>query len=169
MFQTGGTMRRSLTRGSPHRQILLFHLEFIAICNQRTRSWLVNGHTLGHTMNGRAGIMPRTRRQTIELIEESWSRRRDLNPRPSDYKSDALPTELRRRQKQQLRANRAAYGNGAVRTVHSRTSIAQGHQPNSGQLLPAAHHSRRALAVGAISVCYWGSWGAGWGVYAADR
>jgi hypothetical protein len=27
---------------------------------------------------------------------ESWSRRRDLNPRPSDYKSDALPTELRR-------------------------------------------------------------------------
>src|SRR5476651_669942 len=26
----------------------------------------------------------------------SWSRRRDLNPRPSDYKSDALPTELRR-------------------------------------------------------------------------
>src|SRR5712691_11465500 len=26
-----------------------------------------------------------------------WSRRRDLNPRPSDYKSDALPTELRRR------------------------------------------------------------------------
>ncbi len=27
---------------------------------------------------------------------ENWSRRRDLNPRPSDYKSDALPTELRR-------------------------------------------------------------------------
>ena len=26
-----------------------------------------------------------------ELI---WSRQRDLNPRPSDYKSDALPTEL---------------------------------------------------------------------------
>ncbi len=23
-----------------------------------------------------------------------WSRQRDLNPRPSDYKSDALPTEL---------------------------------------------------------------------------
>ena len=27
---------------------------------------------------------------------KTWSRRRDLNPRPSDYKSDALPTELRR-------------------------------------------------------------------------
>ena len=26
---------------------------------------------------------------------EPWSWRRDLNPRPSDYKSDALPTELR--------------------------------------------------------------------------
>src|SRR5712672_854790 len=25
----------------------------------------------------------------------TWSWRRDLNPRPSDYKSDALPTELR--------------------------------------------------------------------------
>ncbi len=25
-----------------------------------------------------------------------WSRRQDLNPRPSDYKSDALPAELRR-------------------------------------------------------------------------
>jgi hypothetical protein len=24
-----------------------------------------------------------------------WSWRRELNPRPSDYKSDALPTELR--------------------------------------------------------------------------
>jgi hypothetical protein len=26
---------------------------------------------------------------------ELWSWRRDLNPRPSDYKSDALPAELR--------------------------------------------------------------------------
>ena len=26
---------------------------------------------------------------------ELWSWRRELNPRPSDYKSDALPTELR--------------------------------------------------------------------------
>src|SRR2546425_6032234 len=27
---------------------------------------------------------------------DRWSRRRDLNPRPTDYKSVALPTELRR-------------------------------------------------------------------------
>ena len=27
--------------------------------------------------------------------DRNWSWRRGLNPRPSDYKSDALPTELR--------------------------------------------------------------------------
>ena len=35
------------------------------------------------------GILPLTQK----LLWQSW--RRDLNPRPSDYKSDALPTELR--------------------------------------------------------------------------
>jgi len=40
--------------------------------------------------------MSEMERQPIDLIVEFWSRRRDLNPRPSDYKSDALPTELRR-------------------------------------------------------------------------
>ena len=29
------------------------------------------------------------------IVLRSWSWRRDLNPRPSDYKSDALPAELR--------------------------------------------------------------------------
>jgi hypothetical protein len=29
------------------------------------------------------------------LVTVFWSWRRDLNPRPSDYKSDALPAELR--------------------------------------------------------------------------
>jgi hypothetical protein len=43
---------------------------------------------------GRVTESPRpTLSQTISLIEWSW--RRGLNPRPSDYKSDALPTELR--------------------------------------------------------------------------
>ena len=32
-----------------------------------------------------------------------WSWRRDLNPRPSDYKSDALPAELRQRCSNQAR------------------------------------------------------------------
>ena len=35
-------------------------------------------------------------RQPLLFLENYvWSWRRDLNPRPSDYKSDALPTELR--------------------------------------------------------------------------
>ena len=37
----------------------------------------------------------------------AWSWRRDLNPRPSDYKSDALPAELRQ-PKAILRLNRRA-------------------------------------------------------------
>ena len=32
----------------------------------------------------------------IVYIREKWCRQRDLNSRPSDYKSDALPTELYR-------------------------------------------------------------------------
>ena len=35
------------------------------------------------------GFLPLTQK----MLWQSW--RRDLNPRPSDYKSDALPTELR--------------------------------------------------------------------------
>src|SRR5713226_8694244 len=33
---------------------------------------------------------------SVRENRNSWSRRRDLNPRPTDYKSVALPTELRR-------------------------------------------------------------------------
>ena len=36
--------------------------------------------------------------QSGQVLEWSW--RRELNPRPSDYKSDALPTELRQHLKQ---------------------------------------------------------------------
>src|SRR6266851_9083173 len=38
----------------------------------------------------------REKRSSLILVDvEEWSWRRELNPRPSDYKSDALPTELR--------------------------------------------------------------------------
>ena len=40
-----------------------------------------------------------------------WSRREDLNPRPADYKSAALPTELRRRQPERLEAHCMRPGN----------------------------------------------------------
>jgi hypothetical protein len=39
----------------------------------------------------------RRRGKTAAEMRKLWSWRRELNPRPSDYKSDALPTELRQR------------------------------------------------------------------------
>src|SRR5437764_14309282 len=39
--------------------------------------------------------VPLTRHRSLLTAHVVWSWRRDLNPRPSDYKSDALPTELR--------------------------------------------------------------------------
>ena len=42
------------------------------------------------------GLTPSTSlRITLRKPPQLWSWRRDSNPRPSDYKSDALPTELR--------------------------------------------------------------------------
>jgi hypothetical protein len=41
-------------------------------------------------------------------LKSWWSWRRELNPRPSDYKSDALPAELRQR-----RSNRVRIAEGA--------------------------------------------------------
>src|SRR5215218_3401820 len=43
---------------------------------------------------------------TPAFCQNLTSRRRDLNPRPSDYKSDALPTELRRHTTVEIRAFR---------------------------------------------------------------
>src|SRR5215469_3655728 len=37
------------------------------------------------------------------LLQIWWSWRRELNPRPSDYKSDALPAELRQRRSNRTR------------------------------------------------------------------
>ena len=48
------------------------------------------------------------KRVQLRVSEKSrfaiWSWRRDLNPRPSDYKSDALPAELRQRKTSRNRA-----------------------------------------------------------------
>ena len=44
-------------------------------------------------------LPPKIPRQTACFLQRTgpaqWSWRRESNPRPSDYKSDALPTELR--------------------------------------------------------------------------
>ena len=47
----------------------------------------------------------------LNLLRIYWSRREDLNPRPADYKSAALPTELRRRQPEWLEAHCMRPGN----------------------------------------------------------
>jgi hypothetical protein len=47
----------------------------------------------------------------------AWSWRRDLNPRPSDYKSDALPTELR-----QLNPLSCSYKHSARKTAKTRAT-----------------------------------------------
>ncbi len=63
-----------------------------------------------------------------------WSWRRDLNPRPPDYKSGALPAELRQRPDSKLRRNTAqrslnfTTANGA-RNAHLATTRAQ--SPNA--------------------------------------
>src|SRR5215510_11281580 len=43
--------------------------------------------------NASVALLP----QLTDSVKDMWSWRRELNPRPSDYKSDALPTELRQR------------------------------------------------------------------------
>ncbi len=42
-----------------------------------------------------AALPTLSRKLERSIPELIWSWRRDLNPRPSDYKSDALPAELR--------------------------------------------------------------------------
>src|SRR5688572_28147924 len=52
---------------------------------------------------GHSGILP----QVFDLTERAakrWSWRWDSNPRPADYKSAALPTELRQRPEAPVRA-----------------------------------------------------------------
>ena len=57
------------------------------------------GHKIGHSNeNGHADSIQKGPYRTDSKID-IWSWRRGLNPRPSDYKSDALPAELRQRRK----------------------------------------------------------------------
>src|SRR5687768_6770915 len=79
-----------------------------------------------------------------DLSKEKWSRRWDSNPRPADYESAALPTELRRH----LGGTAAP---GAAATTNLTTPPAS--RPGGGRLrravLPVGGHSRRGLDPGA--------------------
>ena len=49
-------------------------------------------------------VFPVRIRSALAPLQNSWwSWRRELNPRPSDYKSDALPAELRQRRSNRVR------------------------------------------------------------------
>src|SRR5260370_35162545 len=61
-----------------------------------------------------------------------WSWRRELNPRPSDYKSDALPAELRQRRSNRVRiAEEVLELQGAcLRFEHAGSKVCgKAHQP----------------------------------------
>src|ERR1700683_1070764 len=91
--------------------------------------------------------MERSRSQGIETREigshsaqdrtgkcRTWSWRRGLNPRPSDYKSDALPTELRQR---------TFILPDAIDKVYSRLRLA----PSGGPLDVSVGRKRGRLAI----------------------
>jgi hypothetical protein len=54
-----------------------------------------------------------------------WSWRRELNPRPSDYKSDALPAELRQRRSNRVRIAEEVLElqGGAVKFQHADSQV----------------------------------------------
>jgi hypothetical protein len=60
-------------------------------------------------------LTARIRSASLPPKKSWWSWRRELNPRPSDYKSDALPAELRQRCANRLRiADRASKLQGGI-------------------------------------------------------
>src|SRR5262245_47223816 len=71
-----------------------------------------------------------------------WSWRRDLNPRPADYKSAALPTELRQpEQKTNFSTSCASYASESV--------VPDGSVTVQVAALPATPYSTRSLGSGA--------------------
>ncbi len=72
---------------------ILPHPEFSGL-SEHAPQWDHRGGQIQRLNNSNAGpnLLPFW---APEAISDEWSWRRDLNPRPSDYKSDALPAELR--------------------------------------------------------------------------
>ncbi len=69
-------------------------------CNfkcHRTNPWHLTMRNLHRSTNRLTAAMPAKPAVSLRAhpLPTNWSWRRDLNPRPSDYKSDALPAELR--------------------------------------------------------------------------
>ena len=74
------------------------HCNFVKTGKPRSRTRNCEDHcTPGKVPNGVRwkNLLPLTESAACRKNFVLWSWRRDSNPRPSDYKSDALPTELR--------------------------------------------------------------------------
>jgi hypothetical protein len=72
--------------------------------------------------------------------DQTWSWRRDLNPRPSDYKSDALPAELR----QPTKAASSHTATAALRKLNRRLGL-QSEDSTPPCLMTNSHEQRRAF------------------------
>jgi hypothetical protein len=89
------------THPRPNTSIPAAHCRVYACCPTRRTSgiaehapqWDRRGGQVRHSKN-HAPVQTFCRFQHRFQVSK-WSWRRDLNPRPSDYKSDALPAELR--------------------------------------------------------------------------
>jgi hypothetical protein len=74
----------------------LFLQQLTLILRKNTKRTRVKRHQPVH-FPGQDSLRPRS------PTNSWWSWRRELNPRPSDYKSDALPAELRQRRSNRVR------------------------------------------------------------------
>ena len=79
-----------------------------------------------------------------------WSWRRDLNPRPSDYKSDALPTELR----QQVEASPYRHNTSLDPFLIVRDNYLRYHKGYWAQPKGRCHSNPRPLALGNQPQCH---------------
>ena len=79
--------------GNSVQQLRISRANALARALLRSRKLLLEFSSLGE-LRVSLGLAPATPCGALNE-SQSWSWRRDLNPRPSDYKSDALPAELR--------------------------------------------------------------------------
>jgi hypothetical protein len=93
--QDKSDLRDARTYFRMNRQILTLREVFVGLPSGRKTTYVCAVPAVSETR-------PATRSGKSRFAIWSW--RRDLNPRPSDYKSDALPAELRQRETSRNRA-----------------------------------------------------------------
>jgi hypothetical protein len=109
-FQETGAGDEARTRDPQLGRLMLYQLSYSRppeISNPQSHWCRGEDSNLRRALARRVySPVPLTTRPPLHALSKSaWSRRRDLNPRPSDYKSDALPTELRRPSDRQFNAS----------------------------------------------------------------